>query len=1129
MTKRILSLLLVLALVLSLVPCVSLAASNISWNYDDNGTLTITGSGAMSDYSADNPAPWASYAGVITHVEVTQGITSIGDYAFAGLFSLHTATIPYSVTSFGDYSFYRCDSLKELKVPVYLTAIGDYAFFGCGDLAAISLPDTVTAIGKNAFAFCCSMESVVISKTATTIGAGAFQGSGLTSVYIPSTVTTIGENAFDGCENLTAITVSSSNTAYASDGTALFNKNKTTLLRLPGGYVGSYSIPSTVTSVGGYAMSDCVGLTAVTIPEGVTSLGDCSFQGCSSVTQMALPSTLSSIGNRAFFGCDSITAFRLDNGSSYFSVDTNGVLYNRSGNGLYRVPSAYRGTFEMPASVTLLANYALEGCSGITQVILSENLYSIAEGAFYGCSGLSGVSIPEQVSVLYSYAFYGCSGLTDIYLSGECFGIGRETFAECTSLSRVRFGGTPPTFGSMCFHNVTASATYPENTASWSGNIDNYGGNLSWSAYHVHSFTAKEYAQDCTGFPRTQYTCTCGESYTAYNETQLAGWSTTAPTGVSSDRIVTKTQYRYRDKVTVSSQSSALAGFTQISSRWTPLHTRTVTYVKSWPGGFSSAHQLYSRYHNSALALTASETATEKNTVHSEEVIGYLYYHWCYSGDYVSMESQTGSYVNFHAYYDTTAPENFRYDSSDGSYGTYRSDVCTNSNWYWPVAVYRQSATHAEKIYVHEGWSAYSDWSDVPVEAVDGREIQTQTLYSYFTSEAAGHSYANGVCSVCGAVCSHSFVSGVCSVCGMSCPHSWSSGTCSVCGLTCSHNYVSGVCSVCGDKQLYLNTSFNTPNPALLFEDEIVLRLYFTVNELGDLGAEDMGLLLWTTPQNSGTVDTAETRIDGAKYDSSIGYYSVDTLGIPAKKLGDTIYFKLYLRLPDGSYIYTKLYNYSPKTYAMNMVNGSKYSAEMKALAVAMLNYGAAAQTYFGYKPYNLVNNSLTDAQKALVDGYRSDMLDGIVVADSTKRGIFGTNNGFSGRNLSISFEGAFAINYYMTPKYTVSGDMTMYIWDAATYNSVSQLTQSNAIATVKLSYDGSYYVGQASGIAAKELDKTVYAAVLYTDGTTLYSSGVMAYSIGAYCTSQAGKATTMQPLAQATAVYGYYAKEYFN
>jgi hypothetical protein len=214
------------------------------------------------------------------------------------------------------------------------------------------------------------------------------------------------------------------------------------------------------------------------------------------------------------------------------------------------------------------------------------------------------------------------------------------------------------------------------------------------------------------------------------------------------------------------------------------------------------------------------------------------------------------------------------------------------------------------------------------------------------------------------------------------------------------------------------------------------------------------------------------------------------------------------------------------------MLSKSSTSANQKALCVAMLNYGAAAQVYFGYKTNDLMNASLTAAQKALVRTYSSDMLVGAVAADSSKTGNFTkTSTGFSARSASVSFEGAFAINYYFTPNQTVSGDITFYYWSAEDYAAANTLTTSNATGkmTMVKSADGSYWA-QVSGIAAKQIDETFYVCAVYKSGWfSTYRTGVIAYSLSKYCMNNANSSdAAMADLAKATAVYGYYAEAYF-
>jgi hypothetical protein len=129
-----------------------------------------------------------------------------------------------------------------------------------------------------------------------------------------------------------------------------------------------------------------------------------------------------------------------------------------------------------------------------------------------------------------------------------------------------------------------------------------------------------------------------------------------------------------------------------------------------------------------------------------------------------------------------------------------------------------------------------------------------------------------------------------------------------------------------------------------------------------------------------------------------------------------------------------------------------------------------------------------------------------------------------------VSFEGAFAINYYFAPSAQVEGDLQMYIWTPETYAAASQLTAENASAVISMTaQEGGAYWGQVKGIAAKALDDTYYVAGVYTDaeGNT-HCTGVIAYSLSKYCMNNAKPGKDMQALAAATAMYGYYAGEYF-
>ena len=350
---------------------------------------------------------------------------------------------------------------------------------------------------------------------------------------------------------------------------------------------------------------------------------------------------------------------------------------------------------------------------------------------------------------------------------------------------------------------------------------------------------------------------------------------------------------------------------------------------------------------------------------------------------------------------------------------------------------------------------------------------------------------------------------------------------------TCVHSYTDGVCIYCGAE----DPNYTPPAPvptltgksfSLSFEDEILVNFYFTAN---NLEADEFGMLVFHNNPENPDISKADQTYNTVNYDASTGLYAVQTTGIAAKYMGDTRYYVAYAKLSDGSYLYSPVYNYSPKKYAMNTLARESASESMKALCVAMLNYGSAAQEYFNYNSDALMNADLTDTQKSMVQSYSADLFTGAVPCDSNKIGNFvRTSTGFSGRSATVSFEGAFAINYYFTPDQSVDDAVVFYYWTPTDYAAADKLTTGNATGKLVMQQnsDGSYW-GQITGIAAKELDETFYVAGAYTSNTQPKCTGIIAYSLSKYCMNNAKDGNAMQELASATAMYGYYAERYFS
>lgn len=430
---RLLTLLLALTVVLGLTVSVSAAETtasgtfggNLTWTLDSDGTLTISGTGAMPDYV--DGVPWQDHCELIRSVVIEAGVTNISDYTFHNLDNLTSVTIADSVSYIGAWAFYGCSSLTGISIPEGVPGIGYRTFYGCSSLSSVTIPGSVTRIDDYAFYNCSSLAGITIPDSVTGIGSYAFAGCGsLTSITISGGVTEIGESAFYDCSSLVIVTITGSVTGI---GDSVFEDCSS---------LTSITIPESVTSIGNYAFYGCSSLENVIIPDGVTSIGHVAFYNCSSLTGISIPGSVTSIGSSAFSNCSNLEGIWVDQNNQYYSSDDRGVLFNKDKTTLCAAPGAISGAYAVPGSVT-----------------------SIGYDAFSRCSGLTSVTIPDSV--------------TDI---------GYRAFSYCGSLAEITFKGNAPGIGFGVFENVIAAAYFPANNETWADGVrQDYWGSITWVAY----------------------------------------------------------------------------------------------------------------------------------------------------------------------------------------------------------------------------------------------------------------------------------------------------------------------------------------------------------------------------------------------------------------------------------------------------------------------------------------------------------------------------------------------------------------------------------------------------------------------------------------------------------------------
>ena len=157
---------------------------NLTWKLYEDGTLNISGTGAMKNYIYGNNKSPARLNLSVTSIVIEEGVTSVGDYAFENCDNLTSITIPGNVESIGESAFYSCDNLTDVTLQDGVKSIGDAAFIWCNNLTNIVLPNSITSIGDWAFKDCTSLTSIKIPSSVTSIDDPFYNCSSLKTISL---------------------------------------------------------------------------------------------------------------------------------------------------------------------------------------------------------------------------------------------------------------------------------------------------------------------------------------------------------------------------------------------------------------------------------------------------------------------------------------------------------------------------------------------------------------------------------------------------------------------------------------------------------------------------------------------------------------------------------------------------------------------------------------------------------------------------------------------------------------------------------------------------------------------------------------------------------------------------------
>ncbi len=371
----------------------------------------------------------------LKHVKMANSVTDIMGDIFFGCKNLKTLELSNKINTIAAYNFYNCSSLESLTIPDSVKTIGPYAFQGCKNLENLKIGNGVTSIGTGAFYGCTKLLVTVAESNPKykTIGNALctsngdriiqiFRGSDLTEysipegvkyldnvfstctnlekIVIPSTLKEVNGAIFTPLRNLSNIEVNSGNENFYSDGKALYNYEKTSIIRYYAQDI-SYTVLDTVTILEESCFDQNTNIRNLVLPDNLVEIKKLAFRSVL-LSNIKLGAKVEKMNGMSIYGIYETTKITIDSANPYFIIEGD-MLFNIDKTKLVKMLKR-KETVDIPNSVTEICNYAFHGDTILKKINIPNSVVKIGM-SFQFCTSIETIEIPNSVQEIDEHCF----------------------------------------------------------------------------------------------------------------------------------------------------------------------------------------------------------------------------------------------------------------------------------------------------------------------------------------------------------------------------------------------------------------------------------------------------------------------------------------------------------------------------------------------------------------------------------------------------------------------------------------------------------------------------------------------------------------------------------------------------